>query len=440
MDGSDVRYLAPAALAGTKLEMVQGTVFLKERLIVFRGLGGSRTLSLGRGWVFDLTGGVGGAERLLLCGACSGYRVVMDADVLTLTSPADGTTVRLQAGRGPHCIVFDDGWVRAGDLWRDMTQAVALSRLAELEDAAAPVDMVCNLLPKSHEACDLEANTLPEGAILQVGCMDRIETVYGPDAASQAAPLGVFADYSVTMQTNVVCLNRCLRGQIEDIYLVEASQLSFVDGKLTVETLRRALRLPQDAPISSSCGETPKVVTVALSVEPMTTPYFESWFVGLSRGGLLNGLYVGQVIEATVTFNMVVSVSDAPPIRLRAGDLCWTARCSGSSSTDTLRFTYVVTEDDVLEISMDATQVGASALDRLRLDIEVEVGDQRCDGNLIEPVSDFMPDPGNVDDRWRLGRNGECQGSSRRRCSREQAGPRMKVDVNLEDLEQLSFA
>lgn len=382
MDGSDVRYLAPSALAGTRFHMAQGTVFMEGRSLEFRGLGGSRYLSLGRGRVFDLTAGTGTAEQLQLRGESANYRVAMEADVLTLNHPADETVVRLQAGRGPHLIVFDDGWIQAGDLWRNMTQTAAVTRLVGSIGPTEAALVTSHVHPSSHAAFMRGAQTLPEDAILQVGSLDRVETVYGPEAASRLVLEGGFVDYGVRVQETVVCLDRRQRGRLEGVYLVGVSQVNFVDGGVSEGVLRDALR-PCGAAAPLALDEArPKATMVALAVEPLTASCSASWFVGLSRGGAMSGLCVGQVIEATVTFDMAVCVSDALQVRLQVGGMCRLARYSGSSS-DTLRFTYVVTEDDVLEMSMSAVQAGVSAPDGSRWDIEVS--DLLLDGNQIRP-------------------------------------------------------
>lgn len=434
MNRSDVSCLAPSALAGTRFDMAQGKVFMEDRLLEYRGLGGSRWLSLGRGWVFDLSAGIGGAEQLRLCGKSESYRVAMEVDVLTLTHPADGTVVRLQAGRGPHLIVFDDGWVRSGDLWRNMTQTAALAHLAGTTRSTEAALVTSQVQSSAHAAFVLGATILPEDAVLQVGSLDRVETVYDPGAASRVSFKGMFADCAVTMQDAVVCLNRRQRGRHEGAYLIGASQLNFVDGEVSVEALRTALRPSNGAPVPPPDEEMPRATTVALAIEPMTASFSESWFVGLSHGGMLSGLCVDQVIEATVTFDMAVFVSDAPQVGLRLGGLRRWARYSGSSSSDTLRFTYVVTDDDVLEISMNAAQAGISALDRLQLD--VEVSDLLRDGSQFGVSASPVPktaDPAKRRDTD--GRRGMSVCLSPERRLRERVDVRASVDVNLDELE-----
>lgn len=436
MDGSDVSCLAPPALAGTRFDLAQGTVSMEGHLLAFRGLGGSRSLSLGRGWVFDLTGGIGAAEQLRLCGKSESYRVAVEVDVMTLTHPADGTVVRLQAGRGPHLIVFDDGWARAGDLWRNMTQTSALAHLAGTRLSTDTALLTGQVQPSAHAAYMPGATTLPEGAVLQVGSLDRVETVYAADAASRISVHGVFADCAVTMQDAVVCLNRRQRGRHEGVYLIGASQVNFVDGEVSMEALRNALRPSSGALEPLLDDEVPRATTVALAIEPMTASCSESWFVGLAHGGMLSGLCVDQVIEATVTFDMAVFVSDAPRLGLRLGGLHRLARYSGSSSSDTLRFTYVVTDDDVLEISMNATQAGISVLDRLRLDIEVS--DLLYDRHQIRPFPNLITTAARAASKPDTGERGSgslCLPPDRR--PRLQVGWPVKVDVNLDELESV---
>lgn len=179
-----------------------------------------------------------------------------------------------------------------------------------------------------------------------------------------------------------------------------------------------------------------EAVTVALVIEPMTASCSESWFVGLAHGGMLSGLCVDQVIEATVTFDTAVFVSDAPRLGLRLSGLRRLARYCGSSSSDTLRFTYVVTDDDVLEISMNATQAGIAVLDRLRLDIEVS--DLLYDRRQIRPFPNLMPTATRAASKRDTGERGSgslCLPPDRR--PRLQVGWPVKVDVNLDELESV---
>lgn len=103
MDGSDVKFLSPRMPEESRFEIAQGAVSILGRSLEFRGLGGVRHLSLGQGWSFDLTRGVGGTEQLHLSGVSEDYRVAVEGDVLMLSQLAQRTVVKLQAGRGPAC-------------------------------------------------------------------------------------------------------------------------------------------------------------------------------------------------------------------------------------------------------------------------------------------------------------------------------------------------
>lgn len=184
MDGSDIKFLAPSTPQESKFEIAQGIVSIEGRSLGFRGFGGVRHLSLSSGWSFDLTSGVGGAEQLRLCGVSEDYCASMKGNVLTLSHLAQGTVVKLQAGRGPCRIVFDDGFVGVGDLWRNMTQAAALSRLAGESGLTDSAVVASHVHPSRDAAFLVGAHALPDGAVLRAAGLDRVETVYEPNVDS----------------------------------------------------------------------------------------------------------------------------------------------------------------------------------------------------------------------------------------------------------------
>ncbi|MGQ3115164.1 MAG: hypothetical protein ACT6UH_06305 [Hydrogenophaga sp.] len=434
MDGSDVKFLAPSTPQESKFEIAQGIVSIEGRSLGFRGFGGVRHLSLSSGWSFDLTSGVGGAEQLRLCGVSEDYCASMKGNVLTLSHLAQGTIVKLQAGRGPCRIVFDDGFVGVGDLWRNMTQAAALSRLTG-ESGLTDSAMVASHVHPSRDAAFLVgAHVLPEGALLRAAGLDRVETVYEPDAGLPICLEGAFADYGVTAQGMVIALDRQRHGCFEGVYLVGASQLNFADGQVEMGALRDALQSlclgPMSEDLFSPQMDEPVATSVALSIEP-TASCSESWFGGLFHGGLLSGLCVGQVFEVAVSFNEAMCVWGAPQVELRLGRLNRVAQYRGRSGGETLRFTYVVTEDDVLETSLNAAEVSVARAERLRLDIEV--GNLLLNGAEIHPFSDL---------RYRHAGVAREEGMHTvtpdyHRMLQERAGFRMKVDVNLDELERV---
>lgn len=433
MDGSDVKFLEPSMSQESKFEMAQGIVSIEGRFLAFRGFGGLRHLSLCSGWSFDLTSGVGGAEQLRLCGVSEDYGASMKGNVLTLSHLAQGTVVKLQAGRGPCRIVFDDGFVGVGDLWRNMAQAAAFSRLTG-ESGLIDSAMVASHVHPSRDAAFLVgAHALPEGAVLKATGLDRVETVYEPDVGSPIALDGAFADYGVTAQGMVIALDRQRQGCFEGVFLVGASQLNFADGHVEVAALRNALQSlclgPMSEDLFSPRMEKPVATSVALSIEPVGGSCSESWFGGLSLGGLLGDLRVGQVFEVAVSFNEAMCVWGAPQVELRLGRLARVAQYRGRSGGETLRFTYVVTDDDVLETSLNAAEVSVARAERLRLD--VEVGDLLLNGAEIHPFSEL---------RYRHAgviREGGANPITRdyHRMLQERSGFRIKVDVNLDELE-----
>lgn len=437
MDGSDVKFLSPGTPGDLRFEIAQGTVSMLGRTLEFRGLGGVRHLSLGPGWSFDLTRGVGGTEQLHLSGVSEDYRVTMEGDVLMLSQLAQRTLVKLQAGRGPYNIVFDDGFVRVGDLWRSVTQAAAISKLAGACGSTDSAKVASHVHPSRDAAFQLGAHVLPEGALLRASSLDRVETVYQPSGSSPIGLEGAFGDYRFTTRGPVVSLNRQRRGCFEGTYLTGASQVVFADGQVCADALFNAL---QPAPSESIVGasnntgyERPMATSVALSIDPMTVSCSESWFVGLANGWLLSGLCVGQVFDAAVTFNEAVFVRGAPQVQLRIGGLRRLARYGGCSGGNTLRFLYVVTADDVLEGALGPDGGDVARVDRPRLDIEV--GDLLLNGAEILPASRMVVGEWVVAAEHILSSKVEPL-RDHHRVLQEHAGFRVRVDVDLDALEQ----
>lgn len=432
MDGSDVKFLAPSTPQESKFEITQGIVSIDGRSLGFRGFGGVRHLSLSSGWSFDLTAGVGGAEQLRLCGLSEDYRASMDGNVLTLSHPAQETIVKLQAGRGPCRIVFDDGFVGVGDLWRNMTQAAALSRLTGESGLTDSAVVASHVHPSRDAAFIMDALALPEGALLRAAGLDRVETVYEPNVAAPICLDGAFSDYGVTAHGMVIALDRRRHGCFEGVYLVGTSQVNFADGHVGVVALLDALQSlclgPMSEDVHSQQVEQPIATSVALSIEPLTVLCSESSFGGLFHGGVLSGLCVGQVFEVAVSFNEAMCVWGGPQVELRLGRLERVAQYRGRSGGETLRFTYVVTEDDVLETALSATEVSVSPAERLCLDIEV--------GNLLLNGAEIHPFSGLRSRYAGVVREGEHPTTpDYHRMLQERSGFRVKVDVNLDDLE-----
>lgn len=438
MDGSDVKFLAPGAPHGSKFEITQGVVSVEGRSLGFHGFGGIRLLSLGSGWSFDLTSGVGGAEQLHLSGLSADYRASITGNELTLFHVAQRTAVKLAAGRGPGHLVFEDGFVDAGDLWRNMAQAAALSRLTGESALTDSATVASYIYPDRDAAFLVESHALPEGALLSATSLDRVESVYEPDVAVPISFEGAFSDYGVTTQGEVVVLDRQMNGRVEGVYLVGPAELMFSDGSVSVSALREALQpLYTESRLgdSLSCqAEDPVATSVALSIEPSTVSCSESWFGGLSHGGCVSRLCTGQVFEVAVSFGEAMCVWGAPQVQLRLGGLERVAQYRGRSGCDTLRFTYVVTEDDVLETSLDAADGSEARAEQWRLDIEV--------GELVLHHAQIVSFSGlrcrqaaRVSERDPVGTHPAA--SDYHRLLRERAGFRMKVDVDLDELEHI---
>ncbi len=292
--------------------------------------------------------------------------------------------------------------------------------------------------PGREGAFLVDLHPLPEGALLNVASLDRMETIYAPDATVPIGLNGAFSDYGVMTQGEVMTLDRQSQGRVESTYLVGAAELSFSDGSVGVAALKEALQtqcmgsLLED-PLSRH-AEDPVATSVALSIEPSIISCSESWFGGLFHGGVLSRLCVGQVFEVAVTFGEAMCVWGAPQVQLRLGRLERAAQYRGRSGCDTLRFIYVVTEDDVLETSLNVADGSGGRAERLRLDIEV--------GELVLHQAEIHPFSGlryrqatRADER--VSSDMQATTSDYHRLLRERAGFRMKLDVNLNELEHV---
>lgn len=187
---------------------------------------------------------MGGAEQLHLSGLSGDYRASIKGNELTLIHAAQRTAVKLAAGRGPGRLVFEDGFVGMGNLWRNMAEAVALCRLTGDAGLTSSATVASYVHPGRDGVFFAESHALPQGALLSVASLDRMESVYEPDVAAPICLDGAFSDYGVIVQGAVVALDRQMKGRVESVYLVDAEELSFSDGAVSVTCTRRKA-LPQ---------------------------------------------------------------------------------------------------------------------------------------------------------------------------------------------------
>src|SRR5690606_11389452 len=91
---------------------------------------------------------------------------------------------------------------------------------------------------------------------------------------------------------------------------------------------------------------------------------------GALPSGLFGACRAGQVFEACVSLEGAVRVDGTPRLHLCVGGRHRVAQFSGGSGTDTLRFVYTVTEEDVIQGVGSETR-GQTLTDPDNLDVEV---------------------------------------------------------------------
>lgn len=364
MDDSDARFLLLEELDETKFDLVQGAISIDGGQVAFWGGRGVQHLFLGEGRHFDLTCGVGGADRLHLCGAAADHRVSVKADVLTLRHPSRGTTVTLQASRGPRELVFEEGAVGLGELWRSVRQAGALLDLvgeAAVGNAASVAD---HAQPRPLPS----AGGVPQGALLQIEGAGGVETVYEGGLAGRVCLHGTLAQHRVHAQGKVLVLSRLSEGFREVAYVWGDAGLVFADGSVAQSALLCAIRqgLPWPLPDGEVFSMTPpRITAVALDVDGGDAGWPQAW-----PSGLFSGCRAGHVLEASVWLDDVVTVEGSPRLQLCVAGRSRAAHFSGGSGTNTLRFVYTVTEEDVAQ-GLGSETRGQTLTCMGNLDVEV---------------------------------------------------------------------
>lgn len=364
----------------TKFDLIQGAIVIDGQAVGFWGARGVQHLFLGSGRCFDLTWGVGGADRLFLQGSSAEHRVQVSDDVLTLRHALQGTEIMMHASRGPRELVFDDGTVLLGSLWRSVRQAEAL--LGVVGEASA-----CTRASVASHVCAgprLALGQLPEGALLQLEGLGGVETVYAGGARLRVPLDGRLAEHKARLSGRALALGRRSGGMLETAYVVGPAQLVFADGGVPSEALYAAVQRndPWPVPQGEALPALPRITAVALDVDSTGVDWPEE-VPGELPSGLFGGCRVGQVFEASVSLDAPVNVDGTPRLHLCVGGRHRAAQFSGGSGTDTLRFVYTVTEDDVAQGSGSETR-GLTLTGRTNLD--VEVGPMLTAGACIRPL------------------------------------------------------
>jgi hypothetical protein len=363
---------------GARFDLQQGAVVIDARGLRFWAARGVQNLFVGVGRHFDFTCGVGGADRLYLRGAGGDHGMSVNGDELTLRHAALNTEVRLHATRGPRELVFDDGAVELGALWRSARDAAALLQVVG-ERSAASTATVAN-----HVKCVRRrtVNALPPGALIQVDGPCGVETVYATGHGEASAPPlrvqleGRLTEHAVALRGEALAVTRRASGLMHGAYVVGPAWLVFADGAVPAGALGGAVRLnqPWPAPSGPTLPALPRITAVALDVDAAdidwSTDESDVAASGVLPSGLFAGCRPGQVFEASVSLEVPVEVEGSPRLHLCVGGQHRAAQFSSGSGTSTLHFVYTVCEADVAHAAGSQTR-GLTITVESNLDVDV---------------------------------------------------------------------
>ena len=374
-----------------RFDLQQGAVVIDARGLRFWAARGVRNLFLGVDRCFDFTCGVGGADRLYLRGTGAEHGVSVNGDELTLRHAALNTEVRLHATRGPRELVFDDGAVELGSLWRSAREAAALLQVLGEQGAATMATVA------SHVKCVRRraVNVLPPGALIQVDGSCGVETVYSAGHSEASAPPlrvhfeGRLTEHAVVLRGEALAVTRRASGLLHGAYVVGSASLVFEDGAVPAAALGGAVRLnqPWPRPSGPALPALPRITAVALDVDAADLDWSadggDAAAPSVLPSGLFAGCRVGQVFEASVSLEVPVEVEGSPRLHLCVGGQHRAAQFSSGNGTSTLHFVYTVCEADVAQATGSETRgltiTGVSNLD-------VDVGPLLTCGAEIRPL------------------------------------------------------
>ncbi|MGE0100456.1 MAG: hypothetical protein AB7S86_19115 [Hydrogenophaga sp.] len=384
MEATEFSQLPTDEPIDAKFDLIQGAIVVHGHALRFWGGRGVQHLFLGVGRSFDLTCGVGGADRLYLQGSSAQHRVVVSGDVLTLLHEAQGTEVSLHASRGPRELVFEDGAVTLGSLWRSSRQVSAL--LGVVGEAAAGA--LATVASHVRAAPRAPVGALPDGAVLQVEGVGGVETVYVGGSEIQVHLAGRLAEHRVAVKGQALALGRRASGLLEMAYVVGSQRLAFADGEVAADALFHAVQHnePWPVPHGARTPELPRITAVALDFDSADGAWSDEW-PGALPSGLFAGCRAGQAFEASVSLEEAVKVEGSPRLQLCVAGRRRAAQYMGGSGTNTLRFVYTVTEEDVaMGASCDTKGMTLTASGNL----DVEVGPVLTSGAAIRPLQPVM--------------------------------------------------
>ncbi len=350
-----------------RFDLIQGAIVIDGDAVGFWGARGVQHLFLGSGKCFDLTCGVGGADRLFLQGSSIDHGIHVSADVMTLRHAAHDTQIKLHASRGPRELVFDDGTVMLGSLWRSTRQASALLGVLGESAACAQATVASHISAGPR----LALGALPDGALLQLEGLSGVETVYAGNGHLRVHLDGRLAEHKARLSGKALALSRRSIGLLETAYVVGSAQLVFADGGVQADAMFRAVQYnePWPLPQGEALPALPRITAVALDVDSADIDWSDDW-PGALPSGLFGGCRAGQVFEASVSLEEAVKVDGTPRLHLCVGGRHRAAQFSGGSGTDTLHFVYTVTEDDVAQ-GVGSETKGLTLTGRGNLDVEV---------------------------------------------------------------------
>lgn len=379
MDSSDTRFLAIENVSETRFKLLHGALVMDADAgaLSFWGTPGIEHLALGTGHQFDLTGGVGGADRAYLSGVSADYRVTVSANtnVMTLAHVSAGTQVRLNVSRAPAVLVFEDGALGLEALWLGASQSVALLGVLGATNLIGESTVADHAVVLPQPAMGL----LPEGALLQVVGRKGVETLYVSEAMPAVFLDGARADYRAHLQGShdeVLSIGRRCQGLWEVVYVMDPAQLHFCDGVIKASALHRAL-LSDAAWPPASGPKLPDVPRIsAITLDCNAAPHAQAPIDSSTW-------HPGQMLEISVFLSQAVLVTGAPKLQLRVWGHSRMAIYSGGSGSSTLRFTYRLSAYDVAQLQGCDVSAGQALADSYS---NIEAGPLWPCGALVVPL------------------------------------------------------
>lgn len=350
MNESDVIDGWVQARAATRVLLTQGLLLVEPESVTYDGYVGSACVRVGQGYNLDLNTRYLADLRLVLQGSVDEYRVSVVADVVCLTHLTHGTMLRLHPGCGVSELHFFDGVVEMqGRLYRGVGAAAASTgaHLQEIRFAKLVTDGTTYSLGAAP-------SSLPSGVLMEVLSQSGCDTVYGADAVAPIVLSGCFTEFNCRLDGRVISLEARTLDRRDVVHVLGAGRLVFNDGCSSADALRGFLRGGPQTPSQSRQVHPLHVTVVALSLSPIGQ-WPESASVA-EQDFAAATIFAGHLVEAVVSFNKPLLVIGVPCIELRFGEIKRHARYVAGSGSDTLRFAYEVTNEDVDVLGRDSSR------------------------------------------------------------------------------------